>query len=152
LLGIGAVFSILAGCTFEGAVSEYLVDVFPEGSVIQVTNSCSSAFGAGGGAAVFEVTFPQNDAVPELAALKPERGVWTREDSLQIFAAKYGSKVGIAATVLDGKNCLNTMRDDADSLLSAAQPGLFYRSHDQTVVIMMPDGVPGTGMIFSQGR
>ncbi len=142
----------LSGCTFEGAVSEYLVDIFPVGSVIQVTDSCSSAFGAGGGAAVFEVTFPQNVSVPDLAALQLERGAWTREDSLQKFAEKHDFEVGIAATVLDGRDCFRSLREDADVWLFEPKPGLFFRSNDQTLVIMLPDDALGAGAVFSQGR
>ncbi len=71
---------------------------------------------------------------------------------MQEFALKYGSEVGISATVLDGKNCLMSMRDDAVVLLGKLQPGLYFRSHDQSVVIMMPDDMPGMGVLFSQGH
>jgi hypothetical protein len=149
---VSAILCTLAGCTFEGASREYLVDVFPQGSVIQVTDSCSRAFGAGGGAAVFEVSFAQNDQAADLTALSPELGTWTREGSLPTFAETYDSEVGIAATVLDGRDCFRSLRDDADAWLFEPKPGLFFRSHDQNIVIMMPDDAPGIGVIFSQGR
>lgn len=71
---------------------------------------------------------------------------------MQEFALTYDSEVGIAATVLDGKNCLMSMRDDAVALPGEPQPGLYFRSQDQSVVIMMPDDMPGTGVLFSQGH
>jgi hypothetical protein len=151
-LRVSAIVCTLSGCTYEGAVLEYLVDVLPVGSAIQVTDSCSSAFGAGGGAAVFEVTFPQDASVPDLAALGLERGTWTREGSLGSFAEEHDFEVGIAATVLDGRECFRSLREDADAWLFEPKPGLFYRSEDQTVVIMMPDDAPGVGAVFSQGR
>lgn len=152
LLGVSAIVCSLSGCTYEGSIQEYLADIFPEGSVIQVTDSCSSAFGLGGGAAVFEIAVSDDEPVLEPGEFSPERGAWTREQSMQEFALKYGSEVGISATVLDGKNCLMSMRDDAVVLLGKLQPGLYFRSHDQSVVIMMPDDMPGMGVLFSQGH
>jgi hypothetical protein len=151
-LRVSAAFCTLSGCTFEGAALDYLVDVFPQGSVIQVTDSCSSAFGAGGGAAVFEASFEQNGQAPYLTSLSPELGTWTREDSLQKFAEKYDFEVGIAATVLDGRDCFRSLREDADAWLFEPKPGLYFRSTDQNIVVMLPDNALGTGVLFSQGR
>lgn len=152
ILKVSASICTLSGCTFEGAALEYLVDVFPQGSVIQVTDSCSRTFGMGGGAVIFEASFQQNAQAPDLTALSPELGTWTREDSLQKFAKKYDFEVGIAATVLDGRDCFRSLREDAEAWLFEPNPGIYFRSHDQNIVIMMPDDPPGYGVLFSQGR
>ena len=151
-LAFSAVLCTVSGCTVDGALHEYLSEVFPGGSTIKITESCGGTLGLTAAVAVFEVGFAGGAPTPDMTLFTPDAGVWTREGSLQEFAEKYDFEVGISATVLDGKDCLTSMRDDAKSLLFEPQPGLYFRSHDQSVIIMMPDDEPGTGLIFAQGR
>lgn len=151
-LGVAATIFTLSGCTVEGALVEYLSEVFPSGSKIEITESCGGSLGLSAAVAVLEVSFPEEFPTQDLTAFDSERGEWTRQASLREFVEKDDFEVRTAATVLDGKDCLRDLRDDADALLFEPKPGLYFRSNDQTVVIMMPDDEVGTAVLLAQGR
>lgn len=88
---------------------------------------------------------------PDLTTFPVKDGVWTRQSSLLEFADQHDAEPGISATVLDAKDCLEALRADARVLLFEPSLGLYFRSGDQTVVIILPDALPGTGVILTQG-
>jgi hypothetical protein len=136
----------------DSALHDYLSEVFPTGSDIKIQESCGGSLGLSATVAVFEVVVANDDPASELTRFAPEDGTWTRQASLQEFVDAHGEPVGLAATVLDGKACQRKLRNDANALLFEQAPGLYFRSHDQTAFIMMPDDEPGTGVVFVQGR
>jgi hypothetical protein len=151
-LTLAALTLTLSGCTFAASVREYLVEVFPPGATIEISDSCSGAFGLAGGAAQFHVTFPEGAATPDLTGLALDRGVWSREGSLIETVQKHGEQFGLETTVTHGWNCLLDMREDGRTWFTDPMPGLYFRSQDQTILIMLPDGHPGVGVLFAQGR
>jgi hypothetical protein len=150
-LTLSALALTLSGCTFEATVREYLVEVFPPGTTVQISDSCSGAFGMAGGAAQFQVTFPKG-APPDLTALALDQGAWSREGSLLEAVEKHGEDFGLGSTVTDGWNCLRDMREDGRAWFTDPMPGLYFRSQDQTIMIMLPDSHSGVGVLFAQGR
>ncbi len=137
----------------EGRLVELLGTAFTTESVTWISDSCHSFLGFGPAVAVFDVTFTGDDPAPDLTALATGDGTWTRQESMQQFAEDHdhGNVPGISATVLDGKDCLGSL--GMESLLSTRVPlpGQYYRSDDQTIVIVMPDSTPGQGVLFVQG-
>ena len=147
-----AVISGLSTCSAEDSLTNYLGEVLPAGTEIEINESCGGTFGLNPAVALFQVAIPNQLSSPDLTAIAFEGGSWTRQASLQEFANQHGAPVGIGATILDGKGCLRDLRDDADSLLFEPLPGLYFRSNDQSVIIILPDGEPGRGVLFTQGR
>jgi hypothetical protein len=152
LLGIAALLVALSGCTVDGALHAYLSEVFPASSTVEITESCGGTLGLSAAVAVFEVDFAGDAPTPDLTAFSPDDGTWTRQKSLMEFAELYDSGEGIAAAILYGRDCLDYLRDDANALLAGPVPGLYFRSYNQMVVIVLPDDEPGTGIVFAQGR
>ncbi|MBL9072697.1 hypothetical protein [Tabrizicola sp.] len=135
----------------EGALHEYLSEVFPTGTVIQITDTCGGTLGLTPAVAVFAVSLSADDPSYELQRFATERGHWTRQASMQEFAQDHDQTVGISATVLDGKDCLASLGKEALLHTDPAMPGQYFRSNDQTVVIVIPDDTPGQGVLFVQG-
>lgn len=152
LLGVAALLGALSGCTVDGALHAYLSEVFPAGSTVEITESCGGTLGLSATVAVFEVDLVGDAPTPDLTAFSPDHGAWTCQKSLKEFAELYDSGEGIAAAILYGRDCLGDLRDDANALLAGPVPGLYFRSHNQQVVIILPDSEPGTGVVLAQGR
>jgi hypothetical protein len=152
LLGVAALLGALSGCTVDGALHAYLSEVFPAGSTVEITESCGGTLGLSAAVAVFDVDFAGDAPTPDLTAFSPDDGAWTRQKSLREFAELYESGEGIAAAILYGRDCLGDLRDDANALLAGPVAGLYFRSHNQQVVIVLPDNEPGTGVVFALGR
>jgi hypothetical protein len=117
-------------------VRQYLAEVLPPASDLRVADSCGGWLGLSPAVAVFDVTLP----------------TWSRQASLPGFVDEAGKPVGLAATVLDGKDCLRHLRPDAEAILFGPLPGLYFQSRDQSVLVVLPDGHPGLGILFTQGR
>lgn len=147
-----AALCVLAGCTTETAVQQYLTEILPTASVVRATDSCGGWLGLSPAVALVDVTLPKGVARGDLIGLETETGAWSYRGSLQDFVDDEGKPVGLAATVLDGKDCLRRLRADADAILFGPLPGLYFRSHDQSVLVILPDGQPGLGILFTQGR
>jgi hypothetical protein len=153
LLGFVVSTFFVSGCTVEGRLVEILGSAFTTASVIWISDSCHSFLGFGPAVAVFDVTFTGDDPAPDLTALATGDGTWTRQESLQQFAEDHDQEngLGISATVLDGKDCLGRLGRDVLLSERILVPGQYYRSKDQSVVIVMPESTPGQGVLFVQG-
>lgn len=143
-----ALLCVLVGCTVEGSAQEYLSEVFPPGYQTEITDSC------GGGLSpvvvLFDVSHPLNGEA-KLVGFEPELGKWTRASSMRQFAETNSSR-DVAGTILDTKDCLKKLLTDANTVLGQSMPGLYFRNDFGSVVIVLPEDQPGTGILFSQGR
>ncbi len=128
---------------------QYLAEVLPPASDLRVADSCGGWLGLSPAVAVFDVTLPEG---ADLDTLATGLGTWSRQASLPGFVDEAGKPVGLAATVLDGKDCLRHLRPDAEAILFGPLPGLYFQSRDQSVLVVLPDGHPGLGILFTQGR
>lgn len=140
----------LAGCGsgVENYILLKLAEALPEGAEPHLQSNCHSFLGLGPVVALFEV--PAHDQLGTLAFAQHEG--WARHQSLPEFVKHHSADhgPGSSVTILDGKECLRELSEDAQTILFEVSPGLYYSSDDNRVVIILFDEPQGTGAIFIQ--
>ncbi len=80
-----------------------------------------------------------------------ENPAWSVHESMPDFHKdRSGAFVGIGATLLDGKECLRSLTENANTILFETMPGTYYASPNEEVIIVLFTEPKGTGVIFVQ--
>jgi hypothetical protein len=149
VVALATVF-FLAGCGghVESEILRLLAEALPESAEPRLQSTCHSFLGLGPAVALFEV--PLQDQIGALAFTQND--TWARHQSLPEFVEQHGTSrgPGLGATILDGKECIRKLSEDADTILFEGSPGLYFSSGDERVVIILFDEPRGTGAIFIQ--
>ena len=88
-----------------------------------------------------------------LSEIQDIDGIWVHGESLSDFADFMDSGrpgPGVGATILDGKNCLREMTDNANDILFGRNPAQYFGSSNRRVVIILPEATPDEGILFVQ--
>ncbi|AQZ53229.1 hypothetical protein [Martelella mediterranea] len=147
-------FLAFAGCgrQVEDGLLRILAEALPEGAEPEVLSTCYSFLGLGPTVALFRYPVKGVTDAPA-TSLNPDGSKgWTWQPSLGDFVEKQSKEpvLGLAMTVLDGKQCLRDMTDDANSILFEEHPGLYYSTNREEVIIILFDGPEREGVIFIQ--
>ncbi|MEX0348994.1 MAG: hypothetical protein AB3N15_06170 [Paracoccaceae bacterium] len=138
----------MLGCSRDARLEETLTEILPPEAQIALVETCSELLGAS--VALFSVALP-----PASKRFHDQsvNGLWMRTRSLQEFAqadADGYRGAGVSATILDSKECLRNITDDADTILFGEKAGLYYRSENREIVAIIFDEPSGRGVMFLQ--
>lgn len=129
-------------------LDDLLAEALPLGAEARISETCTP-FMRGAVALLEEISLPEEEGHEPRSG----EGNWTRSLSLSSFAeadsAQYRG-AGVAATLLDGKNCYREISPEADEVLFGERPGWFYRSENREIVIVIFDAPAGEGVMFVQ--
>lgn len=146
---LAAVF-LLAGCGnhVENEILRLLAEALPESAEPRLQSTCHGFLGLGPAVALFEV--PPQDQTGD--SFFTQNDAWVRLQSLPEFVEQHSTVrgPGLGATILDGKECMRELSEDAETILFESSPGLYYSSSDERVVIILFDEPRGNGAIFIQ--
>ncbi len=139
---------VTTGCATEAHIEQIVLRAFPEGTVIEIQQSCTSIMGPA--VALFSVTNHRQESLIDNQVVD---GVWTRAEALGEFAdlmdtGKPGP--GVSMTILDGKKCFRKMKENANETLFGQNRGQYFTSVNREVVIILPEATPGEGILFVQ--
>lgn len=135
-------------CATQNVLSELLQGALPTGAKAHIAETCAPLM-QGAVALLNEVSLPDEERH------EPRSGVgnWKRSLSLSSFVQADSSLhqgVGVAATILDGKDCFREISSEADQVLFGEKSGWYYRSENREVVIVIFDTPAGEGVMFVQ--
>lgn len=136
------------GCTSEKHLEPIILGAFPKSVAVEIETFCTHIMGPA--VAVFSYEGAEPDTIREYQA---PNGSWTHSSSLGRFAEISDSGrggLGVGITILDGKKCLREVVENADDILFQPNPGLYYRSDEREIVVILPESTPGEGMLFIQ--
>lgn len=153
-VGLFAVILGLPGCTNESFLRGLLAEALPSQSRVEEIHTCRTWLPPA--VAVFRIapTNPSPWRGGTVAAAKGELN-WVRAKSLDQFAdaqALFWKGPGAGRTILDGKTCLLDLSEQGEAILFDDNPGYYYASSDQNVVIAIFDEPANTGVIFVRPR
>ena len=136
------------GCSDEARFEETLAEILPSSAQISLIKTCSEFLGAS--VVLFsDVSLTSDESILNHAV----DGLWVPSTSLSEFAesdeAIYRG-AGVGATILDGKDCLRDITNEADEILFGAKTGLYFRSENREIVAILFDAPKGHGVMFLQ--
>lgn len=138
----------IAGCSNDASLEETLAEILPPSAQISLTETCKKFLGAS--VALFsDVSLTSDESILNHAV----DGLWAPSSSLSEFAETDAEKyqgAGVGATILDGKDCLRDITNEAEEILFGAKAGLYFRSENRKIVVIMFDAPKGHGVMFLQ--
>lgn len=138
----------ISGCSNESRLKDILARTLPPSAQISMIETCSENLGAAVG--LFSDISQASD---ESILNHRVDGLWTRSASLSEFAKSDTERyqgAGVGATILDGKDCLREISNKAEEILFETKTGLYFRSENRKIVVVMFDEPKGHGVIFLQ--
>lgn len=138
----------LTGCSNSELAEDHLERFLPETANVAIDKTCTSSNLAI--VALLTVTSLQEDA---LAFLPKDKGRWTRASSLSEFSetdAQEHTGLGVSDTILDGKNCVRKLTDQADKILFGDKTGWYFTSYDREIILAVFDEPERLGILFIQ--
>ncbi|MEO0773219.1 MAG: hypothetical protein AAFZ04_08570 [Pseudomonadota bacterium] len=145
---VGSVLLLaFAGCQGRSNIEDEIRGFLPQGSTFSTGEICDPLFGP------IVAAFSLEKVPARSQFLNYEgNGAWTVASSLRKFVEMddYDQPLGMGATILDGKECLRDISDQADQILFGENPGLYYRSDKRRIVAVVFDDPLGTGFVFFQ--
>lgn len=151
LLALSATALLLAGCTQEDNLKNLLDQTLSAQGEVTITTSCTSFLGLGPSVAIFEVSPKLAEEAMGLTGRFSDNPAWSVHKSMPDFHKdRSRAFVGIGATLLDGKECLRSLTEKANTILFETMPGTYYASANEEVNIVLFAEPRGTGVIFVQ--
>lgn len=141
---------LLASCSSESPLKTILETHLPDGLVPTLNETCSTLMGPAVG--LFSLSKGPEENIEQVLLKNTVQGRWSRASSLAEFTRRDKEHMGsgIGATILDGKNCLRKIDENAEETLFGATEGFYFRSENREVVIVIFDHPTGNGVIFVQ--
>jgi hypothetical protein len=143
-----AIIMFLTGCSNSELVEDHLERILPESANVTINKTCTSS--NLGIVALLTVTSFTEDT---LTLLPQDKGKWIRASSLSEFSetdAQEHTGLGVSGTILDGKNCVRKLTDQAETILFGDKAGWYFTSDDREIVIAIFDEPERLGILFIQ--
>ena len=151
LLALASASVLLSACSQDDNLLKLLANASVPRGAAAITKSCTSFLGLGPAVATFEISPELAKEAASLAGGFSEGSAWSHHDSMPEFVKERSRKVvGISATLLDGKDCLQGLTPSARAILFEKMPGTYYASPAEDVVIVLFAEPQGSGVIFVQ--